>query len=214
MTTKGQLVVVPGWLTQIFSTYGRPMTDLLDLNKLREYLSSEDITSYVSLNIKFSNPGMFGSDDMSANYLFKEFVPYKDSFEQIDLIKNTIELNQEEMENNTNRLSNFLSNIQAESFVNLEGEKSELNSWFTAMLSQPFNPVEKNINNYVIKLFFIKDNIFGLTLLPNTDLITNPQLESCERNIELILNYYLYEDVCQMPIFHHWCRLINTSISI
>lgn len=205
MQLNGKLVVVPLWIMDSVKQLGLPMATLLDMNLLEEHFSSDDIISYHAVNKLF--------DQLT----FRDSIPevedsllcYKDLLSHVDLVKSALSALDS---NNINAASKqlFFTDIQKETLVFLK-EADGMKTFFNTMTAPSYQPVQVNPNIYVINLFHIEDQNFGLTIKPYDGIATDSELATLNDNMNLLLTHYKYEEVCQTQIFHRWCFTIKRN---
>ena len=205
MQLNGKLVVVPLWIMDSVKQLGLPMATLLDMNLLEEHFSSDDIISYHAVNKLF--------DQLT----FKDSIPevedsllcYKDLLSHVDLVKSALSALDSSNANATLKQS-FFTDIQKETLVFLK-EADGMKTFFNTMTAPSYQPVQVNPNIYVINLFHIEDQNFGLTIKPYDGIATDSELATLNDNMNLLLTHYKYEEVCQTQIFHRWCFTIKRN---
>ena len=205
MQLNGKLVVVPLWIMDSVKQLGLPMATLLDMNLLEEHFSSDDIISYHAVNKLF--------DQLT----FKDSIPevedsllcYKDLLSHVDLVKSALSALDSSNANATSKQS-FFTDIQKETLVFLK-EADGMKTFFNTMTAPSYQPVQINPNIYVINLFHIEDQNFGLTIKPYDVIATDSELATLNDNMNLLLTHYKYEEVCQTQIFHRWCFTIKRN---
>lgn len=205
MQLNGKLVVCPLWIIDSVKEHGLPISSLTDLNVLEEYLSSDDIISYHAVNKMFEQ------------LKFAETIPeiqepletYVDLFEHIDLLS-CANNNREQVGNASVILDDLYSNIQEETLVFLK-ESDGMKTFFNTMVSPSYRPSSVNPNIYVINLFHIVDQTFGLSIKLYDGITTDSELASLNDNMRLLRTHYKYEEVCQTQIFHRWCFKIKQN---
>lgn len=205
MQLNGKLVVVPLWMIDSVKEYGLPDASLIDLNKLQEHLSSDDIISYHAVNKLFDRLDFrLGTGDGGD-----AFMCYPGLFDHMDLIecaKSTLD------PSDTMLLSrhSMFTNIQEETLVFLK-ESDGMKTFFNVMTAPSYQPATVDPNIYVINLFHIEDTTFGLTLKPYDGIAVDSELATLNDNMKLLLTHYKYEEVCQTQIFHRWCLTIKRN---
>lgn len=205
MQLNGKLVVVPLWIMDSVKQLGLPMATLLDMNLLEEHFSSDDIISYHAVNKLF--------DQLT----FRDSIPevgdsllcYKDLLSHVDLVKSALSALDSSNANATSKQS-FFTDIQKETLVFLK-EADGMKTFFNTMTAPSYQPVQVNPNIYVINLFHIEDQNFGLTIKPYDGIATDSELATLNDNMNLLLTHYKYEEVCQTQIFHRWCFTIKRN---
>ncbi len=205
MQLNGKLVVVPLWIMDSVKQLGLPMATLLDMNLLEEHFSSDDIILYHAVNKLF--------DQLT----FKDSIPevedsllcYKDLLSHVDLVKSALSALDSSNANATSKQS-FFTDIQKETLVFLK-EADGMKTFFNTMTAPSYQPVQVNPNIYVINLFHIEDQNFGLTIKPYDGIATDSELATLNDNMNLLLTHYKYEEVCQTQIFHRWCFTIKRN---
>lgn len=205
MQLNGKLVVVPLWIMDSVKQLGLPMATLLDMNLLEEHFSSDDIISYHAVNKLF--------DQLT----FRDSIPevedsllcYKDLLSHVDLVESALSALDSSNANATSKQS-FFTDIQKETLVFLK-EADGMKTFFNTMTAPSYQPVQINPNIYVINLFHIEDQNFGLTIKPYDGIATDSELATLNDNMNLLLTHYKYEEVCQTQIFHRWCFTIKRN---
>ena len=205
MQLNGKLVVVPLWMIDSVKECGLPDSSLIDLNELQEHLSSDDIISYHAVNKLFDRLDFkVGMSDGS-----EPLVCYPDLFDRPDLVESAKSMLDPSDVKTLSRYSMF-TNIQEETLVFLK-ESDGMKTFFNVMTSPSYQPTTVDPNIYVINLFHIKDNTFGLTLKPYDGITVDSELATLSDNMKLLLTHYKYEEVCQTQIFHRWCLTIKRN---
>ena len=207
MQLNGKIVVVPLWLLDSIKESGLSISSLTNLNILEEHFSSDDIISYHAVNKLF--------DQLS----FKETIPemqdplefYREIFQHLDLIENTKQLSaNDNMEFNQSTKQALHSNIEEETLVFLK-ESDGMKTFFNTMTAPSYQSAATNPNIYVINLFYIENQTFGLTIKPYDGIDADSELATLNDNMKLLLTHYKYEEVCQTQIFHRWCFTIKRN---
>lgn len=205
MQLNGELVVVPQWLLDTVKEYGLSVSALTDLNELQRYVGFDDLVSYYSVNVMFKNFNL----KMTDHAIREPIECYNNLFGTHDLIKSAkMDLNHLDDLGIRNKAT--LTDIQNESLVILK-EYDDMGSFFNMMTTPSYRPIATNPNIYVINLFHIQDQVYGLTYKPydGTDLDIN--LASLDNTMKALLTHYTYEEVCQTEIFHRWCSVIKQN---
>lgn len=206
MQLDGRLVVVPLWLLEAMKQKGLPLSNLVNLNELTEHFSGDDITSYHGVNKLFQsvNQAYIAASDV------QQFKCYGELFDNIDLLEHSKSLLDEDSYT-ANVGKKLLSGIEEGGLVFLE-EAEGVNTLIDTLASVSFGPrATSNTNVYVINLFHIENETFGLTLKPYDGVGTDSELAALDGNVELLLTHYKYEEVCQTQIFHRWCLKIKKN---
>ncbi len=206
MQLDGRLVIVPLWLLEATKQKGLPLSNLVNLNKLAEHFSGDDITSYHGVNKLFCS---LNQAYESANES-QQFKCYGELFNNIDLLEHSKALVDQDSYV-VHRENELLSGIEEGGLVFLENAEG-VNTLVDTLTSVAFGPrPSRNTNVYVINLFHIENGTFGLTLKPYDGVNTDSELAALETNVELLLTHYKYEEVCQTQIFHRWCLKIKKN---
>ena len=205
MQLNGKLVVVPLWIMDSVKQLGLPMATLLDMNLLEEHFSSDDIISYHAVNKLFDQ--LTFRDSMPE--VEDSLLCYKDLLSHVDLVKSALSALDSSNANATSKQS-FFTDIQKETLVFLK-EADGMKTFFNTMTAPSYQPVQVNPNIYVINLFHIEDQNFGLTIKPYDGIATDSELAILNDNMNLLLTHYKYEEVCQTQIFHRWCFTIKRN---
>lgn len=206
MQLDGRLVIVPLWVRDTVKQMGLPMSSLVNLNELAEHFSGDDIISYHGVNKLFyalKQDFKFLSDDLKFEY-------YGDIFKNIDLLKEAQSYSSSQDVERVN-MGKLLSGIEEGGLVFLK-EADGMNTLFNTLTTTVYKDrAPTNPNVYVINLFHIENNTFGLTLKPYDDVAIDSELAALDDNMELLLTHYRYEDVCQTTLFHRWCSKIKKN---
>lgn len=206
MQLDGRLVIVPAWVHDAVKQLGLPKSSLVNLNELAKCFSADDIISYHGVNKLFYEL----QQNIKLSYDELKFDSYIGLFKNIDLVKEakTLDTIDNEYGISSERL---LSNIEDGASVFLK-EADGMRSLFNALTTSVYKDrAPTNPNIYVINLFHIENNTFGLMLKPYDDIVVDSNLAALDNNMELLLTHYRYEDVCQTTIFHRWCSNIKQS---
>lgn len=218
MQLNGKIVVVPLWLIDSIKESGLSISSLTNLNILEEHFSSDDIISYHAVNKLF--------DQLT----FRESVPemqeplefYSGLFKHLDLIEtvkeltdvNSVPADTKNLEIAAQAISNqkrsMYSNIEEETLVFLK-ESDGMKTFFNTMTAPSYQLPATNPNIYVINLFHIENQTFGLTIKPYDGIATDSELATLNDNMKLLFTHYKYEEVCQTQIFHRWCFTIKRN---
>ena len=205
MQLDGGLVVVPLWLLNAAKQIGLPMSSLVNLNELANHFSHDDLTSYNGLNKLFNSNSQ--TDAVPSDNIFG---CYHDLFRKIDLLKESANESSSGIQQNGvgNKL---LSGIEEGGLVFLK-EADGMSTLYQSLITPSYaQPASINPNVYVINLFHIENDTFGLTMKPYDGTDTNTELESLHDNMKTLLTHYKYEAVCQTPLFHRWCFKIKLN---
>ena len=206
MQLDGRLVLVPTWLHDAVKQMGLPMSSLVNLNELSKHFSADDIISYHGVN-KLFREIEYGRGQPEST---ERFECYSDLLANVDLLKQSKLLidNDGYTSVSDNRI---LSGIEEGGLVFLK-EADGMNTLFSTLASTAFGAAAgKNPNVYVINLFHIENNTFGLSLNLYDGIAPDSELDSLNDNMALLLTHYKYEEVCQTPIFHRWCFKIKKN---
>ena len=206
MQLDGRLVVVPLWLREAVKEKGLPLSSLVNLNELSEHFSADDIISYHGVNKLFR--ALNQSYETAGDH--RRFKCYSELFENTDLLEHAKSLIDQDsyVADVDNKL---LSGIEEGALVFLE-EAEGMDTLVSTITSVSYGPRSfNNTNVYVIKLFHIENQVFGLTLQPYDGIGIDSELDALERSVELLLTHYKYEEVCQTQIFHRWCLIIQKN---
>lgn len=206
MQLDGRLVIVPLWLLSSLKQKGLSLSNLVNLNVLAEHFSGDDIISYHGVNKLFSSL----KQDYESAGINQRFKCYSEVFDNIDLLEHSKSLlDQDSYEAETE--IKLLSGIEEGGLVFLE-EAEGVSTLIDTITSVSFGPrATRSTNVYVIHMFHIANETFGLTLKPYDGIGTDSELAALESNTELLLTHYKYEEVCQTQIFHRWCLKIQKN---
>lgn len=206
MQLDGRLVIVPLWLRDAVKQLGLPIASLINLNELTKHFSGDDIISYHGVNKLFRELEYQSGSPQTE----QRFECYAGLFKNIDLMQHAKSLVDEDNYNSTSEVK-LLSGIEEGALVFLK-EADGMNTLFNIVTTTASStPASLNPNVYVINLFHIENETFGLTLKPYDGVATDCELAALDDNMELLLTHYKYEDVCQTPLFHRWCFKIKKN---
>lgn len=207
MQLKGRLVIVPFWLKETIVQYGLPMTSLLNLNELSEHFSKDDIISYHGVNKLFCHLNMESDSDLDQDRL----LCYSKIMKHIDLVQESKSSVDASMLDSAAK-NKFLNDIESEGLVFLKSNSVNPIDNFNDVVSSPayLGGTPRDTHHYVVNLFHIDDQNFGLTLKLYDGVQTDVELVALDNNIQLLFTHYKYEEVCKTQIFHRWCYRLKS----
>lgn len=165
---EAQLVFAPNLLLQHLESMNKPVSDLLDLEKLIDYFGIETVASFVNLN------GLYNPKDSE-----KILSTYMDSLQSFDWMGSPMH----NLRNKNPELALQLTRL-------IEGQKLQakpVNDDFVYGVQHSlFNDMNENntdpVQLYVPEIFVILGRVYGVRLKAITGTIDDSQRETVQRN--------------------------------
>lgn len=192
MRLSGCLVVVPDVIYETIVDAGLPKETMLNVEELTKVLNKETVASYVAIN-EYISQGRFMLGTVDS---LSDLVAVRDTLTPCELTKsltsNTVKVISDNALVILNKL-NGSNNYSTHSNVveNLLGITPE--------------EVTLKLPNYVYELFYIKDDCFGIRLVPKPEEMENNPTVVLERNLGLLNKHYKYEELVKTQLFRRWC---------
>lgn len=192
MRLSGCLVVVPDVIYETIVDAGLPKETMLNVEELTKVLNKETVASYVAIN-EYISQGRFMLGTVDS---LSDLVAVRDTLTPCELTKsltsNTVKVISDNALVILNKL-NASNNYSTHSIVveNLLGITPE--------------EVTLKLPNYVYELFYIKDDCFGIRLVPKPEEMENNPTIVLERNLGLLNKHYKYGELVKTQLFRRWC---------
>lgn len=203
MQLNCKYLMLPTWLCESLSYKGLPLSTVVDLPSMAKHFTKEDISAYIALNecVKV-NAAEMHNDELRA---------YLSSLNSYDILQENRHAISQIENGGNNVLQSMLTTIKSESDVILNEVEKPLSWTIQNMVTRVYQPSLENNNDYVVKLIPITSDMFAITFVLPEQYVNDAVLHAVDDSMKLLLTYYLYEDICQTPLFHFWCKQIRIS---
>lgn len=193
MRLSGSLIVVPEFIYEVINETGLAKETMLNIEELTKYFNIETLASFVAINEYISQGGFA----MGVEQSLADLIAIKDTLMPYEFPESLVGNTTKVISDNALVILNTLnakSTYRSHTLVveNLLGISSE--------------DVKLKLPNYVYKLFYIKDNVFGLRLVPKPEDAENNPTITLESNMCLLNKHYKYEELVKTQLFRRWCN--------
>ena len=192
MRLSGCLVVVPEFIYETVTEAGLSKETMLNVEELATVLNKESVANYVAIN-EYISQGRFMTGTVDA---LSDLVAVRDTLTPCELTKNLTTKVAKDISDNALVILNSLNSTD-----NFSNHSKVIEN----LLGITPEEVNLKLPNYVYELFYIKDDCFGLRLVPKPEEIhINPTIV-IERNLNLLNIHYKYEELVNTELFRRWC---------
>lgn len=192
MRLSGCLVVVPDVIYETIVDAGLPKETMLNVEELTKVLSKETVASYVAIN-EYISQGRFMLGTVDS---LSDLVAVRDTLTPCELTKSLTSNTVKVISDNALVILNKL---------NASNNYSTHSNVVENLLGITPEEVTLKLPNYVYELFYIKDDCFGIRLVPKPEEMENNPTIVLERNLGLLNKHYKYEELVKTQLFRRWC---------
>lgn len=193
MKLSGCLIVVPEFIYEVIHELGLPNERMLDIEALAEYFNKESLAKFVAIN-EYILQSKFTLGTLNP---LMDLVAIKDTLKPFEFTNSlSTTFAKDIIDNVTVILNKFNASQQYGSHEII----------VETLLNIPTQDIDLKLPNYVYEVFYIKENHFGLRLVPKPIEIDQNPSYVLERNLSLLNKHYKYEELVKTQLFRRWCN--------